>query len=344
MGIHEDAWQGTLVGDVLDNYLKNDPNAINEQDPLEGRTPLAAATVGGHAEVVDELLKKGAKADALSRDGETPLLLAASEANYNRPRIIQLLLGKTLSVDATCLTAERNTPLMFVTKKKDIESIRLLRKAGASLVLTNNDNKNAEAIAKETEDDAVIDALNPDKERSALIEIAAMVVSFLLFIVAWVNDAPYVNDAGKEVFSRMRRLNSDLYLKTDQVGTRSLVNSISRNIPTNRKPQAVNRPDQPGRPRPNKAKFVENVDKYVKAKPVLKYFFENKEDYIKELAQKAADLENNPSTALGNKDLLPKTIEVSLHQQVIYCGKCLEIGGVERAHKSAFHSTLTTTV
>jgi ankyrin repeat protein len=95
MGIHEDPRQGTLVGDRLVNYIKNNPNVLNEQDPVGGLTSLTAATVGGYAEEVEQLLKKGAEADALSRNGETPLLLAAWKTNNNRPRNIQLLLAKT---------------------------------------------------------------------------------------------------------------------------------------------------------------------------------------------------------------------------------------------------------
>jgi hypothetical protein len=205
------------------------------------------------------------------------------------------------SVDATCPIAKNNTPLMFAITKKDIESIRLLRKARASLTLKNNNDVNAEDVAEETKDKAVIRALDPDKEQSALAKLAALVVSFLLFIVAW------VNDAANGVVRRMYGLNPNLNQDIDQVGTRSLVNSTSGNVPTNRESQAVNGPEQP-----SKAKFVENVDKFVKDNPTLERFFKGKKDYIKELAQKVADLEKDPSTPLGCKDLLPKTIKVSL--------------------------------
>jgi hypothetical protein len=76
----------------------------------------------------------------------------------------------------------------------------------------------------------------------------------------------------------------------------------------------------------SKVQFVKRVGEYVKDNPVLEHFFKDKPDYIKEVAQKAADLENDPSTSLGSKDLLHRTIKVSLYQQVLYCGKCLEIG------------------
>lgn len=36
MGIHEDAQQGTLLGNTLTGYLLNNPNILNEQDPATG--------------------------------------------------------------------------------------------------------------------------------------------------------------------------------------------------------------------------------------------------------------------------------------------------------------------
>ena len=81
----------------------------------------------------------------------------------------------------------------------------------------------------------------------------------------------------------------------------------------------------PGAGRPSKAQFVENVKQYVQDNPVLERFFKDKPDYIKEMAQKIVDLENDPNSTLGSKDLLPKTIKVSMHQQVLYCGQSLNI-------------------
>ena len=74
---------------------------------------------------------------------------------------------------------------------------------------------------------------------------------------------------------------------------------------------------------PNKVQFIENVDNYVKENPTLERFFKGNPNYIQELAEKATKLENDPSTPLGQPNLLPKTIKVTLHQQVIYCGMFL---------------------
>lgn len=65
--------------------------------------------------------------------------------------------------------------------------------------------------------------------------------------------------------------------------------------------------------------FLENVNNFVKDSP-LERFFKDKPNYIQDLAKKAVELKDDP---LGQPDLLPKVIKVTLHQQVIYCGMTL---------------------
>ncbi|KAH0847464.1 ankyrin repeat protein [Fonsecaea pedrosoi] len=288
MGIHEDARRGTLTEARLEKYLDADWTILDQRDSVEGLTPLGAATVGGHADEVLLLLKSGAKADILSRDGATSLLLAASRTEKNRARIIQLLLAKTPSnaIDATTAAVGNNTPLMFVVLKKDAESIRLLRKARASVTLTNDDGHTAKFLADSTYDRVVIRALNPEKEQSDFSKLIDMVVGLLLFVVAW------VNKVADDVVRRAYGIHIDLNEAWDQ---------------------AVNRGEDP-----TTVEFVEKVDEVVKDSPIER-FFEGKEDFVREVAKNAVELQNDTTTSLGSSELLPKTIKVSLHQQVIYC-------------------------
>jgi len=285
MDIHQDVRNGALTEARLNKYIEADRTVLEQQDSVEGLTPLGAATVAGYADGVLLLLKSGAKADTLSKDGETPLLLAASKTDKNRARIIQLLLAKTpaSAIDAISNSPDKNTPLMHVVQKKDVESIRLLRKARAKLELTNDDGRTAKDLAEKTYDRVVIRALDPVKEKGDFEMLIDMVVGLLLFIVAW------VNKAADEVVRRMYGLNIDLNDAWNQrVGD------------------------------PTTAEFVGKIDDLVKDSP-LERFFEGKEDFIQEVAKNAVELENDTSTSLGSPDLLPKTIKVSLHQQVIYC-------------------------
>ncbi|KAF4574830.1 hypothetical protein AB1N83_004326 [Pleurotus pulmonarius] len=289
MSIFQDARNGSLNKSNLDRYLSSNPNILTQQEPTSGLTPLAIAVVGGLPEEVELLLKRGAKPDGLSRNGETPLLLAAWKTTNERPRIIQLLLSKIRagdpSIDATISAAENNTPLMYAIKNKDLESIRLLRTARASLTIKNDEGFNAKEVAEYLDDKAVLRALNPDNEKAGLAKLAAVVLSFLLYIVAWVNAA--LGGVIRRVFG----LNPALDQNTDQ---------------------SVNGPA-----RPSKEEFVKNVDKFVKDNPVLERFFKDKKDFIQDLAQKAADFKED--TEGGDEDDLQKMIKVTLHQQVIYC-------------------------
>ncbi|KAI1439620.1 ankyrin [Annulohypoxylon stygium] len=288
MGIHEDVRRGTALGDTLNRYISSNPNILKEQDPVEGLTPLAAAVIAGHAEQVEEILNKGAQADAPSRNGETPLLLAAWKTKHNRPRIIQLLLEKTPpgSVDTTCVNANHNTPLMFAVKKGDLESIRLLRNAGASIELENDNDNNAEEMATDKGGRVPL-ALHPEKERWALERFTSTVLSFLLSIISWVN--LHVGGVVRRIFG----LNPNPSKEIDEE-----INFLEE---------------------PSGEELVGGVDKFVDDNPILKRFFKGKENYIKEFTQKAVDLGKDKSTPLGCEAILPKTINVSLHQQVLYC-------------------------
>ncbi|KAF4439214.1 transcription factor [Fusarium acutatum] len=284
MSIFQDARNGTLSKYKIDNYLKIDPNILDSIDPSSGLTPLGTAVVAGIPNVVENLLKKGAKADAPSRDGETPLLLATWKTTKERPKIVQLLLASTPagSVDSTTDAAGKKTPLMFAIARRDIPSIRNLRRAGASLTVKNTAGTTARDDAVATKDMAVVRALNPDQERGTAGMVTDMVLAFLLYIVAWVNGA--LEDA----VHRAAGLSGQ-----EDPGIDANVNK---------------------RTTPNKNQFQRNVDKYVNENPVLKNFFKDRPDFIQEVAKKAANLEQEDEP-LGDSDTLPKTIKVSLHQQ-----------------------------
>lgn len=221
MGIHEDSQQGTLSKDALTRYLRDDPDILNKQDRT-GRAPLAIAAVAGFADEVEQLLNKGARVDALSRNGETALLLVTRpRISRNRPRIVQLLLDRmpARSVDATTAADGNNTPLMFAVLNEDVNSIDLLVKAGASLTATNDDGKTAKDIAATKK--AVALALDPEKKDEALTKLTDVVGSFLLYIVSFVN---VVSDGiAQRSFGLNPELNEDINLASRTVDRRHCV-------------------------------------------------------------------------------------------------------------------------
>jgi hypothetical protein len=68
-------------------------------------------------------------------------------------------------------------------------------------------------------------------------------------------------------------------------------------------------------------KYVKEIDGFVKEHSSLNHFLRDKPSFIQDLARKTIELKNDPSTDFGSQDILPKTIKVSLYQQVIYCGE-----------------------
>ncbi len=88
----------------------------------EGVTALMGAVAGGHKEIAELLLSKGAAVDAKAKDeyGGTALLLAAGERN--RPMAALLLAAGRSGV----------TPLMEAVMAKDLEMTELLLNKGAN--------------------------------------------------------------------------------------------------------------------------------------------------------------------------------------------------------------------
>lgn len=146
-----------------------DPNA-----PLTkfGDTAIMMASRTGKVEAVQVLLDHGAQVDAKeSWGGTTALMWAVSERHSD---VAKLLIGRGADVNAksnfvpsasgrgfegtTPVAAQRNqgkeefaggllTPLMFAARENDIESARVLVKAGANVNAACGDGKDALALA-----------------------------------------------------------------------------------------------------------------------------------------------------------------------------------------------------
>ncbi|KAE8449111.1 hypothetical protein EG329_008494 [Mollisiaceae sp. DMI_Dod_QoI] len=293
MSIFDDARRGALIGARLDNWLRNSSNALNSQDPSTGWTLLATAVVSGFPKQVEQLLERGAKATLRCKNRETPLLLAAWKTSMERPLIVQMLLSKVPkgSIDDTCDLAENNTPLMCAIEKLDVDSVRLLAKAGARLHIQNDDGFNAVEVAKNTGKQSLCNALKPEEEQSFLGRLASNVITFGRHVVSWV-DNKFNGFMGKMFGFKGENQKS-----------------------TEKKFKAM----KPGPEEPTPQEFVKHVDTYVKDTPALEAFFKDNKQFMQNLAKKTVDLANDPTTDLGSPEVLPKTIKVTMHQQVLYC-------------------------
>jgi hypothetical protein len=113
------------------------------------------------------------------------------------------------------------------------------------------------------------------------------ILSITDYVIAW------MNKTAKGIINKLFGLNPEFVDETDQ---------------------EVNPDGQPS----TKKEFVNNVKKAFEGTPAER-FFKNNPKFIEELAEKAASLADDPTTPICNKDLLPKTAQVTMHQNVIYC-------------------------
>ncbi|KAK4205461.1 hypothetical protein QBC40DRAFT_270994 [Triangularia verruculosa] len=293
MSPFQDARNGVLTYSKIRAYLQENPKLFEVQNPETGHTLLATAVVAGFPEEVRLLLDAGAPVDGVSSQDETPLLLANWKTKVERSLIVQHLLKQSPMVDATCDKAENKTALMFAIENRDLDSIDMLRRANASLSVKNDEGFTAKETADrvKNENPAVYRAVN-QTERSGSEKLASMVISVMLFTVTWLN----------ETFDGVMQMVSGLNPPVEPNYETGILGS-----------DASNATDL------TKEEFVKKVDTFVRDCGPLERFFKGKETYIQDIALKATELSNDQSTDLGSKDLLPKTVKVSLHKQVIYC-------------------------
>jgi hypothetical protein len=294
MSIFDDARRGALFGTRLKNWLSVSPGILNSQDSATGWTVLATAVASGYSGQVEELLDRGVSANVRCKNGETPLLLATWKSPAERALMVQMLLRYLPkgSIDDTCALAGNNTPLMFAVEKGDVDSIRLLANAGARLNIKNGDGDTAEDIATNTGKKWLRNSLRPKAEQSLLGRVTSSVVTYGRHLVSWV-DRKFNGFMGK-----MFGFKGERHEKTEK-----------------RMREMKQGPEEP-----TPEEFVKVVDTYVKDSPVLETFFKNDKMFMQNMAKKMVDLANDPSTELGSPEVLPKTIKVTMHQQVIYCG------------------------
>lgn len=201
MDLYTEAQNGTLTNSGLEKYLRS--SSIDEENLTTGFTPLTIAVKGGYSNVVILLLRCKANVNKKTRDGRTPLYLAANARN-NRPRLVQLLLEYKAKVDESSGEWENETPLMVaIIQARDPEVIRLLVDAGASLTKKNDRDETAQVLAGQSSNPAIRKAILPkDQQNKGRFELTSLIISFVLFILAYVNSG-FVEDVIKDALSSL---------------------------------------------------------------------------------------------------------------------------------------------
>ncbi|KAL8400372.1 hypothetical protein RB594_000674 [Gaeumannomyces avenae] len=192
------------------------------------------------------------------------------------------LLGDKESLNHTCSSAWGNTPIMWAVEKVDADSVRLLAKAGAKIKIKNWDGETAEEIAMR------------------------------------VGRREDEGDEGQSGEAHGRQSGE---AHGQQPGEASAGNPAKAITSNPAKPTA----DNPAEPtaddpaEPTADEFVQQVDDYVKSTPTLSIFFKDDNRFMQNMAAKLVDLAKDTTTDLASPQVLPMTIEVTMHQQVIYC-------------------------
>ena len=96
------------------------------QASLEGVTPLMAASYGGHAAIVRDLLGAGARTEPLDRMRKDALLYAAAQGHAD---VLALLLDAAVPIDAP--HEHQLTALMWAAGQGQASAVRLLLQRGA---------------------------------------------------------------------------------------------------------------------------------------------------------------------------------------------------------------------
>jgi Ankyrin repeats (3 copies)/Ankyrin repeat len=188
--IHDEALKGALNKTRIARYRASGGASfdIDELD-IRGRTALASAALKGHINVVKALVEEHADVNKASRGSRTALWYAASGTMPTKTRfeIINYLLDHDAEIDEP--SDDGNTPLMkVIIEFKDPKVISLLVDRGANINIRNSANKTAKQLGDQTKDPQVIEALLPKDERGGSTgAFVQLIVSFLLFVVAWMN-------------------------------------------------------------------------------------------------------------------------------------------------------------
>ena len=115
---------------VLERLRGKKAQLIEIGRDLDGSTPLHDMARRGNKDIVELLLAKGADANAVDKDGETPLYAATSEFRGHK-RVAELLIAKGANVNAT--NKDGRTPLHEVAQRGNKGFVELLLAKGANV-------------------------------------------------------------------------------------------------------------------------------------------------------------------------------------------------------------------
>ncbi|KAI0466686.1 hypothetical protein F4859DRAFT_296887 [Xylaria cf. heliscus] len=275
----------------LQAYQTGNPDIINAEEPKSGLTPLAKALLSGNASTVKLLLDNGASPDKKTKDGRTPMYLAADAAR-DRPRMIQLLLEKNPVTfdDEGPDFVQKNTPLMAAVRRNDPGAVKLLVERGASKEKKNSASKRARGLVDESKP-------NWEKVKAALDTVPSKGAGGLMtYIMAWV--LPVL------AYFNILSVLADIW---------DAACRFFFGIPT---PGPL--PGEDIAEPKTAEEFKQNLENMVK-RGGLETFFPPGNPYVDQVAEKAAELKDDPGNPLNSPAQIDALAKLALYQPILYC-------------------------
>ncbi|GBE84699.1 hypothetical protein SCP_0606790 [Sparassis crispa] len=295
----DDALSGKLTAESLQRYLQPDRSIINKYGGTRNLTPLAAASLHGHLDIVELLLDNFANPNAVSANNRTPLFYVTSrKVPRDQLAIVRALLHGNAKVDECYDNDGRNTPLMnAIQQLRDKDIVHELVDRGASLTLRNSKGKTAEDLAKEY--DMLQDVRPYANRKTSWAEVIDLLVAVVMFVIAVVNGGS-IEDASKGVIAK-------LYNITGEKNKGPADDTVAKGIATLQTKEMKTTED-----------LQNNLTSYV-SDTGLDQFFKPGDTFLQDLAKKAASLPDDPNSLYSKPDNVKRLTTLSLYQPVIYC-------------------------
>ena len=136
-GIAADIHDAALKGDLerVKALLDKEPHLVNAPGG-NGKFPLHWAAQGGHVEIVEFLIERGAVVNSKNVADETPLHYAAA---LGHSEVVRFLIEKGASLTPKTIFGE--TPLHYSADFGQYESVQLLIEKGTDLNVKNNEGR-----------------------------------------------------------------------------------------------------------------------------------------------------------------------------------------------------------
>ena len=318
MSIHDSAYEGSLTLSQLRKHCStHSSSSLNTIGGKINLTPLCAACLGGHLDVVKHFLTCGADPNIPSTNARTPLFFITDSQSTASPAtrcaiIRELISGKhglKADKDKPC-DKDQNTPLMnAIIHLQDKVVIQELVDIGASPTIQHYPTqKNAEELGEEF---GLAGSLVPKAERDlAWAKIIDLVVTFVVMVIAYMNN----NTVNGVVDGIVKHYNisakgMDGPKVTWLQSSQSLIYCLRRTL-------------QDLQDEVESESDIDEVQDFLNSEVQQRNFgkfFSQNDPFLTNLAENANSLRNDATTDLGKPENIKRLTRLSLYHPVIYC-------------------------